>query len=95
MLGIKIRLHAEQVEEQEGAVFATKIHAHSADHLLHISEDGINAISKSRVIPTIFPSEFIKAGKSLDMLKKMIRKGINVAAGTHWDPLDTGRGYYG
>jgi imidazolonepropionase len=95
MLGIKIRLHADQVEEQEGAIFSTKIHAHSADHLLHISEDGINAISKSRVIPTIFPSEFIKASKSFDMLKKMISKGINVAAGTHWDPGDPKREYYG
>ena len=95
MLGIKIRLHADQVEEQEGAVFAPKINAHSADHLMHISNDGIDAISRSRVIPTIFPSEFIKAGKSFDILKKMMSKGINLAAGTHWDPSDPKREYYG
>ncbi len=44
-LGMKIKLHADELAETDGARTAVELGAYSADHLLKISDEGIRALA--------------------------------------------------
>jgi imidazolonepropionase len=53
--GLKIKIHADEIEQLGGAELAAEIGAVSADHLLQASDSGINSIAKARVVATLLP----------------------------------------
>jgi imidazolonepropionase len=55
---LRVRLHAEQLSDQGGAALAAKYHALSADHLEHLSDDGIAALKQSGTVAVVLPCAF-------------------------------------
>lgn len=53
-----LKLHAEQLSDQNGAALAAKYDALSADHLEHLSEDGIIAMKKSDTVAVLLPGAY-------------------------------------
>ena len=53
--GLKIKIHADEIEQLGGAELAAEIGAVSADHLLQASDKGINSIAKADVVATLLP----------------------------------------
>jgi len=53
--GLKIKIHADEIEQLGGAELAAEIGAVSADHLLQASDKGINSIAKAGVVATLLP----------------------------------------
>lgn len=54
-IGFKIKLHSEQCNTLNSSKLAAELNAVSADHLDHITKDGIKALAKSGVIGVLLP----------------------------------------
>jgi imidazolonepropionase len=57
-LGLPVKLHAEQLSDQKGAVLAARYKALSADHLEYIQADGIAALAAKGTVAALLPGAF-------------------------------------
>ncbi|MGD9189727.1 MAG: imidazolonepropionase, partial [Desulfobacteraceae bacterium] len=55
-LGLKLKLHADEIASLGGAELAAEIGAISADHLLQASDKGIAAMARAGVVATLLPA---------------------------------------
>jgi imidazolonepropionase len=58
VLGLDVKLHAEQLSDQGGAQLAARYGALSADHLERLSEKGVEALAKSGTVAVLLPGAF-------------------------------------
>ncbi|MGB5987464.1 MAG: imidazolonepropionase [Desulfobacterales bacterium] len=56
--GLEIRLHAEQLSDQKGAILAAKYDALSVDHLEYLQADGIAALAQKETVAVLLPGAF-------------------------------------
>jgi len=85
--GFKIKLHADEFTDQGGAKLATEFGARSAEHLINISQDGIEALSKSDTAAIILPGVlFFLRLESKPPVREMINKNIIMALGSDFNP---------
>src|SRR5262249_57869762 len=54
-LGLKLKVHADELTTLGGAELAARLGAVSADHLLCISDRGIDALAESGTVATLLP----------------------------------------
>ena len=54
-LGLKTKLHADEIVQLGGAELAAELKATSADHLLQASDEGIRQMAQADVIATLLP----------------------------------------
>ena len=57
-LGLAVKLHAEQLSNQNGAALAAKYQALSADHLEHLDKDGVQAMAQAGTVAVLLPGAF-------------------------------------
>jgi len=73
-LGLNVKLHAEQLSNQNGAKLAAKYGALSADHLEHLTEDAILNMKKAGTIAVLLPGAYYTLRDSkcppIDLLRK-------------------------
>nr|WP_307775334.1 imidazolonepropionase [uncultured Cetobacterium sp.] len=84
--GLKIRIHADEIENTKGAELAVEMGAHSADHLMAVSEVGIEALKNSETIANLLPGTSFNLGKEYAPARKMIDSGVQVALSTDYNP---------
>ena len=84
--GINCKIHADELNENQGAELAVKYKALSADHLLKISDNGINALSASDTVATLLPGTAFFIGKPLAPARKMLDSGVKVAIASDYNP---------
>ena len=69
-----VKIHAEQLSNQNGATLAAKYKALSADHLEYLTEDSIKAMRDNNTVATLLPGAFyfLKETKlpPIDLLRK-------------------------
>lgn len=58
VLGLPVKLHAEQLSNQHGAELAAEFGALSCDHLEHLDEAGINAMHNAGSVAVLLPGAF-------------------------------------
>jgi imidazolonepropionase len=86
-LGMKIKLHADELAETSGARTAVELGAFSADHLLNVSDDGIRALAASeRTIATLLPITALSLCAPFAPARKLIDAGCAVAIATDCNP---------
>lgn len=85
--GMKSRIHAEEFTDIGGAVMATEMGALSADHLLCLSDDGIQKLAQSNTVATVLPgTAFYLQIKDYAPARKLIDAGATVALATDANP---------
>jgi imidazolonepropionase len=84
--GLGIRLHADEMVSTGGAELAVQLGAASADHLLHVSDAGIEALSHSHVVATLLPLTAFILKEPYAPARKMIDAGCAVALATDLNP---------
>ena len=57
-LDLPVKLHAEQLTDQQGAAFAARHGALSVDHLEYLSPDGVAALAAAGTVAVILPGAF-------------------------------------
>lgn len=86
-LGIKLKMHADEIEPMGGAELAAELRCTSADHLGKTSEAGIEAMQRAGVIPVLLPATLFSLGsKTYADARKMINAGLPVALASDYNP---------
>lgn len=57
-LGLPVKLHAEQLSNQQGAALAAAFGALSCDHLEHLDDDGVAAMARSGTVAVLLPGAY-------------------------------------
>jgi len=85
--GFKLKFHAEELGPTGGANLAAELGAISADHLVHITDHGINAMAESGTAAVLLPGTcFSLNGTQYAPARKMIEAGVIVALSTDCNP---------
>ena len=84
--GFRPKLHADQLSDSGGAALAGEVGAISADHLEHISDDGIWALIKNDVIAVSLPIAALYLNQPPMPARKLIEAGVPVAVATDFNP---------
>ena len=85
-LSLKVKMHADELNDNNGAEIAAEHAALSADHLLQISDKGIRALANSNTVATILPGTAFFLGKSLAPARNLIDAGAKVAIASDYNP---------
>lgn len=84
--GFKLRIHADEIVNTKGAQLAQELNMYSADHLMAISDEGIEALKNSKTIANLLPGTSFSLGKEYAPARKMIDQGVQVALSTDYNP---------
>jgi imidazolonepropionase len=84
--GFEIKLHADEIVQLGGAELAAELHATSADHLLHVSDEGIDKMRDAGVVATLLPLTAFALKESFAPARKIIDRGGAVALATDLNP---------
>ncbi len=85
-LGLKLKIHADEFNDNKGAVLACNSNAVSADHLLKTGDDGIELLAKSKTVATLLPGTAYFLGKPLAPARKFLDAGCKVALASDFNP---------
>jgi imidazolonepropionase len=85
-LGLKLKLHADELTPLGGAELAAKLGAVSADHLLCISEAGIDALAAAQTVASLLPGTAFFLRASPAPARKLIDRGVTVALASDCNP---------
>lgn len=85
-LGLKLKVHADELSNTESTKLAVKLGAHSADHLLKISSESIQAISKSKTVATLLPGTAFYLKEKYAPARSLLSSGAKVAISTDFNP---------
>jgi len=85
-LGLKLKLHADEIVQLGGAELAAELGAVSADHLLQASDQGIKDMAAAGVVATLLPATAFSLKESYANGRKMIDSNCAVALATDFNP---------
>lgn len=84
--GFKLKLHADEIVTLGGAELAAEMEATSADHLLHVSDEGIRRMAEAGVVATLLPLTAFALKEPFAPARKFIEAGAAVALATDLNP---------
>lgn len=87
--GLRPKLHADELADVGAAALAAEVLAISADHLLHASDRGLEAMRRAGTIAVLLPGTAFTLGLPYARGRDMIRMGLAVALATDWNPGST------
>lgn len=85
-LNLKLKSHADEFNDNKGAILACEYGALSCDHLLATTEDGITRLSHSKTVATLLPGTGLFLGKPQADGKKLLNEGAKVALASDYNP---------
>lgn len=85
-LGLRARIHADEIEEIGGAVLAGDLGAVSAEHLIATGEKGMASMARGGVIADLLPCTSLYLNKTFAPARRMIELGIPVAIASDFNP---------
>lgn len=84
--GFKLKLHADEIVTLGGAELASEMGAVSADHLLHVSDQGVARMAESGTVATLLPLTAFALREPFAPARKFIDSGAAVALATDLNP---------
>ncbi len=86
-VGLRPRVHADELTPLGGASLAADVGALSADHLLYATDEGIEALARAGVVATLLPGTtvFLRMNRYA-RARRMVERGVAIALGTDCNP---------
>ena len=84
--GLKLKIHADEINDLGGAALAAELSLVSADHLLKANEEGLLKMKEAGVIPVLLPLTAFSLKEEFAKARHMIELGLPVAMGTDFNP---------
>ena len=85
-LGMKLKLHADELASSGGSMLAAEMKAVSADHLEHIDGHGIEALRDAGVVAVLLPGVSFFLNHGYAPARALIDAGVPVAIATDFNP---------
>lgn len=85
-IGLSRKMHADEIVNIGGAQLAAAMECTSADHLLQISEEGIEALAQSETIATLLPLTAFSLKEDYAPARKLMDAGCALALATDYNP---------
>ncbi|HEX9006765.1 MAG TPA: imidazolonepropionase [Bacteroidota bacterium] len=85
-LGLKLKVHADELSPLGGAELAAKLGAVSADHLEQVTGRGIEALAEAGVVAVLLPGVSFFLNHGYAPARRLIDAGIPVALATDFNP---------
>ncbi|RFB05167.1 imidazolonepropionase [Parvularcula marina] len=86
-LGLPVKLHAEQLSDQKGAVLAARYGALSADHLEHLAPEDAGALAAAGSVAVLLPGAFYALRETkLPPIEALRSAGVPMAVATDCNP---------
>ncbi|MCE9521229.1 MAG: imidazolonepropionase [Alphaproteobacteria bacterium] len=86
-LGLRVKLHADQLSDTNGAALAAKFRALSADHLEHTDEAGVAAMAKAGTVAVLLPGAFFTLRETKKPPVEALRRArVPIAVATDCNP---------
>jgi imidazolonepropionase len=85
--GLTPRIHADELAATGGAELAAEVGARSADHLVHVSEAGMDALATASCVATLLPAAafYLRLGRFAPA-RRLVEKDVPVALATDVNP---------
>lgn len=84
--GLKLKIHADEIEAIGGSVLAGEIGAVSAEHLISINEEGLESMAGGGTTAMCLPGTSFYLGANFAPVRRMIEMGIPVAIASDFNP---------
>ena len=85
-LGISTKIHADEFNDNQGALLACEYNSLSCDHLLKTNSQGIEKLAVSDTVATLLPGTAFFLGKPLAPARKFLDAGVKVALASDYNP---------
>lgn len=85
-MGFKLKLHADEIVQTGASELAGELKAVSADHLLMISDKGIDSLRENEVIAALLPCTAFCLAKPYAPARKLVDLGCAVALASDLNP---------
>ena len=87
VLGLPVKLHADQLSDGGGAALAARYGALSADHIEHSNEAGITAMGEAGVVAVLLPGAYLMLRETTPPpIEASRRHGVAMAVATDCNP---------
>ncbi|HAF70591.1 MAG: Imidazolonepropionase [Acetothermia bacterium 64_32] len=84
--GLSPKLHADELADVGAAGLAAELKAVSADHLLHVSDRGMEKLAEAGVVGVLLPGTAFVLSEPYPPARRLIQAGVPVALGTDFNP---------
>lgn len=86
-LGLRVKLHADQLSDLDGAALAADFNALSADHLEYAGTEGVAAMARAGTVSVLLPGAFYFLGETKKPPVEAFRQnGVPMALATDCNP---------
>lgn len=85
-LGLRLKLHADELSASGGSLLAAELKAVSVDHLEHIDERGIQELARSGVVAVLLPGVSFFLNHGYAPARRLIEAGVPVAIASDFNP---------
>ncbi len=85
-MGFQLKMHADEMVPYGGAELAAELKTVSVDHLLNISDNGIQKLKQSGTIATLLPNTAFSLREKYAPARRMIDAGLPVALASDMNP---------
>ena len=85
--GLSVKLHAEQLSDQKGAVMAAKFGALSVDHIEYLAEQDVTTLKEHGTVAVLLPGAFYFLGETtLPPIEALRKHGVPIAIASDSNP---------
>jgi imidazolonepropionase len=84
--GLPLRAHADQLANSEAAAATVRLGARSADHLNHVSEEGVRALGTASTAAVLLPTSTLLLRSPAPPVGRLVEAGAAVALATDCNP---------
>ena len=84
--GLLPRIHANQLQEGQGILLGVELDAASVDHVSHVSEKDIRALSTSKTVATLLPGAEFSTRSTYPDVRPLLEASITVALASDCNP---------
>lgn len=85
-VGLKPRIHANQLTRTEAVQLAVELDCASADHCTHLSTEDVDALAGSKTVATLLPGAEFSTRSPYPDARRLIDAGVTVAIATDCNP---------
>ncbi|MGM9641008.1 MAG: imidazolonepropionase [Faecousia sp.] len=85
-LGLRAKIHADEIDAIGGSQLAGSIQAVSAEHLIACPDEGIRSMAQGGTVAVLLPATSLYLGKPYARARDMIDAGVPVAAASDFNP---------